>query len=65
MITIVQLEKYITISSIFYITLYKFYYCKKPSLVILLIVDKNSKLYFYHPILLFIITINLNIKYSR
>ncbi len=46
---------------IFYSVVGEFSYWKKSSLIILLIIDKNSKISFYYTVLFFSLAINLKI----
>ena len=58
-IIIVEFKKHIANANIFGIIIGKFYYKKKPYLIILLEINKNSKLGFYYTILFFSLTISL------
>ena len=65
MIFAIELEKYIVNIGIFGIIVGKFYYKKKPCLIILLKVNKGLKISFYHTILSFDLTIRLWIKSNK
>ena len=64
-IIIIELERYVTNTCIFCIIIGKLSYGKEPSLIILLIINKKTKLGFYHIVLLLGLTVNLKIKDGR
>lgn len=65
MITIVELKKRLIFIYIFYITISKFGYSKRPSLVILFIINKTLEIVFYYTIFYLALFVNLWVKNSR
>ena len=65
MVFIIQLETYVTNISILSIIICKFHYLSNSSSVIMLKVDKGSKISFYNTILLFSLTVSLKVEYGR
>lgn len=65
MIIIFWVENDITISSVFDIIIYKICHLQKSSLVILLNISKNSKLYYYYNILLICLSVSLKVKHDQ
>ena len=62
MISLIELEKYVTNTGILDIVVSKLYHRKKLYLVILFKIDKDSKIGFYYNILPFDLTICLLVK---
>ena len=62
MISAIKLEKCVAGAGILGIVLYKLCYGKKPYLIILFKIDKNSELGFYCTILSFDLTVRLLMK---
>ena len=65
MISIIELKKYLANIGIFGIIISILYYKKKPYIVILLEIDKDSKIGFYYMIVLFNLIVGLYIKSVR
>lgn len=61
----VEFVKNMASIGIFCIIISKFYHCKKPSLVVLLIVDKDPEVDFYSIVLPFCLTIYLGVQYYK
>ena len=59
MIAIVELKRCMTGNYIYRIIVFKLGYQKKPNLIILLVIDKNSEVGFYITILLLYLFINV------
>ncbi len=58
-------KRYMASTRIFYIIVGKFNYWEEPGLIILLVIDKSSKINFYHTILSLGFAINLMIKGNK
>ena len=65
MISTIEHKKYVASAGIFGIIISELYYKKKPCLIILLKVNKCSKITFYHIILLLSLAVCLQVKDSE
>ena len=65
MIAAVQLKKYIVNTSIFDFVINKLSNLQELYLIILVKINKNSKLYFYNTILFFYLLISLRVKNNK
>lgn len=64
-LVIVKCKKYISSTGNPSIIEFKFYYQYKPYSIILVKVDKNSKVYYYDIVLIFCLIIDLEIKSGK
>lgn len=62
MVAVIELKRYTVGNGVFYIIILKFRYWKKPSLVILFIINKTLEIGFYGAILLLSLANNLRIE---
>lgn len=65
MVVTIEIKKYIAYIYTFGVIISKFHYCYKLYLVILLFIYKETKVYLYHILLFFCLTVYLKIKCGK